>query len=603
MKKTLQYALTAAILLLMPIITLSQIAPDLGVASTFVLFTSSGAVTNVGISQITGNVGSNSGPVTGFGNVNGQMHSGDAVTDAARFDLNIAYNSLGGQAATEFPGIALGGGQVLTPAVFGVPTISVLSGILTLDGLGDPDACFIFQMNGAFSADPGASIELVNGTQACNVFWKVEGAVTLASDVVFKGNLIVNGAISLTTDDDLEGRALSMVGAVEVTTVSASTPIGCGSPILMGPLAPPLGATECFVLFTSVGAMTNTGITHVVGDIGTNNGPLAGFDPLLVNGTIHTPPDAATNQAASDIINLYTALNTLSCDIELMHPAQFGNGQILTPHVYCMDSATHLTGTIFLDAQGSPDAVFVIQINGALTTSTYSNVVLLGGAQSSNVYWKVEGAADISGYSIFRGTLVANNGAISMAYGDTLVGRALSTNGAITIHDGNISLPDVLGIPIITPDGPLTFCEGESVMLTASPANTYLWSTGETTQSITVTSSGNYSVTTSDACVGGGTSAVITVTVYPLPIVIITPDGPTNLCQGESVTLTSSPGESYLWSTGAITQSILVSLSGNYSVTMTDINGCSATSPITAVTVYPLPIVTINADGPLAFCD
>jgi large repetitive protein len=603
MKKTLHYVLTALILLLMPIVTLSQIAPDLGVASTFVLFTSSGAVTNVGISQITGNVGSNSGPVTGFGNVNGQMHSGDGVTGQAAFDLNIAYNNIASQAATVFPGIALGGGQVLTPAVFGVPAPSVLSGILTLDGLGDPDACFIFQMNGAFSADPGASIALINGTKACNVFWKVEGAVTLATGVDFKGNLIVNGAITLTSGDDLEGRALSMVGAIGVTSVTASTPIGCGSPTLMGPLAPPLGSTECFALFTSIGAMTNTGITHIDGDIGTNNGPLTGFDPLLVNGTIHTPPDGATAQAALDIIPLYTALNVLPCDIELLYPAQFGNSQVLTPHVYCMNTAAHLTDTIFLDAQGSPDAVFVIQINGALTTSTYSNVVLRGGTQSKNVYWKVEGAADISAYSIFRGTLVTNNGAITMAYGDTLDGRALSTNGAVTIHDGNISLPDIAGIPIITPDGPLTFCEGDSVVLTASSGSSYLWSTGQTTQSITVFNSGDFTVTTTGSCGGGGTSAVTTVTVYPLPIAIITPNGPINLCQGESVMLTSSPAESYLWSNGAITQSITVNTSGDYSVTVTDINGCSATSPITVVTVNPLPIATITPDGPTEFCE
>jgi len=590
-------------LLLMPIVTLSQIAPDLGVASTFVLFTSSGAVTNVGMSQITGNVGSNSGPVTGFGNVNGQMHSGDAVTGDAAFDLNIAYNNIASQAATIFPGIALGGGQVLTPAVFGVPAPSVLSGILTLDGLGDPDACFIFQMNGAFSADPGASIALINGTQACNVFWKVEGAVTLATGVDFKGNLIVNGAITLTSGDDLEGRALSMVGAVGVTSVKASTPIGCGSPTLMGPLAPPLGTTECFALFTSIGAMTNTGITHIDGDIGTNNGPLTGFDPLLVNGAIHSPPNGATAQAALDIIDLYTALNILTCDIELLYPAQFGHSQVLTPHVYCMSSAAHLTDTIFLDAQGSPDAVFVIQINGALTTSTYSNVVLRGGTQSKNVYWKVEGLADISGYSIFRGTLVTNNGAISMAYGDTLDGRALSTNGAITIADGNITIPNVTGIPIITPSGPLTFCEGDSVILTASSASTYLWSNGATTQSITVTNSGNFTVTTTGSCGGGGTSAVTTVSVYPLPNAIITPNGIINLCQGESVLLTSSPAESYLWSNGAITQSINVNTSGDYSVTVTDINGCSATSPITVVTVNPLPIVSIIAGGPLEFCE
>jgi hypothetical protein len=156
--------------------------------------------------------------------------------------------------------------------------------------------------------------------------------------------------------------------------------------------------------------------------------------------------------------------------------------------------------------------------------------------------------------------------------------------------------------PTITAGGPTTFCAGGSVTLTSSAASSYAWSTGATTQSITVNASGSYSVTVTNANSCSATSAATTVTVNPLPTPTIAAGGPTTFCAGGSVTLTSSAASSYTWSNGATTQSITVNASGSYSVTVTNANGCTATSAATAVTVNPLPTPTITAGGPTTFC-
>ncbi|HMC70624.1 MAG TPA: hypothetical protein VKJ07_15820, partial [Mycobacteriales bacterium] len=154
----------------------------------------------------------------------------------------------------------------------------------------------------------------------------------------------------------------------------------------------------------------------------------------------------------------------------------------------------------------------------------------------------------------------------------------------------------------ITASGPTTFCAGGSVTLTASAASAYLWSNGATTQAITVTAGGSYSVTVTNANGCSATSAPTVITVNPNPTAAITAGGPTTFCAGGSVTLTASGGSSYLWSTGAMTESIAATVSGSYSVTVTNANGCSATSSPAVVTVNPLPAATITASGPTTFC-
>jgi len=440
MKKKLLLGIIAITLLTLPKITFAQ-APNLGTATNFVLFSASGAVTNSGISHVTGNVGTNSGSSTGFGNVNGGMHDGDGASAQCSSDLLIAYNQLASTIATFFPANLLGNGQVLNAGVYSISGAATINLALTLDAQGVSGAVFILKIQGSLSANANAKIKLVNGAQACNVFWQVEGLVSMAAGTTMRGTVIANNAaININTGDTLEGRALSTTGAVTLDGVFAYTPTGCGSVVLMGPAAPNLGAAACYAIFSSNGAVSNSGITNVTGDVGSNSSSPTGYNPLLVTGTIHAIPDGSTAQCATDLLNAYTYINTLATDIELVYPAQFGNNLILTPHNYLLNAATVFTGTLYLDAQGNSNAVFVIQINGALSTSTYSKVILINGAQSKNVFWKVEGAVGINDYSVFRGTIICHNGAMgAVNTGVTFDGRALTTTGALTTTAMNVT--------------------------------------------------------------------------------------------------------------------------------------------------------------------
>lgn len=432
MKNKLLLSITTALTLsIIPNINFAQ-APDLGTAANFVLFTSDGAMGNTGITHLTGNVGSNNGSSTGFGNVNGSMLNNNGATATAAADLLTAYNNLNGTAATFFPAPLLGNGDTLIEGVYSISADATLSDTLHFDAQGDPNAVFIIKIQAPLSTNANSYISLLNGALACNVFWKVEGLVSMAAGTTMRGNIIANNAaIQMSSGVTLEGRALSTTGAVSVDNVLAYLPTGCGSPVLSGPSAPVLNAVSCFAIFSSDGDVANSGISTINGDIGSNTGLATGFDSSTVNGTVHPIPDGATSAAAADLLNVYSYLNTLPYDIELLYPAQFGNSLVLTPHTYIMNAATVFTDTLFLNSEGNNDAVFVIKINGALITSTYAVVKLTNGTKAENVFWLVEGAVEINDYSTMVGTVISNNGAVSLTTGATIDGRALTTTGAV----------------------------------------------------------------------------------------------------------------------------------------------------------------------------
>jgi hypothetical protein len=155
----------------------------------------------------------------------------------------------------------------------------------------------------------------------------------------------------------------------------------------------------------------------------------------------------------------------------------------------------------------------------------------------------------------------------------------------------------------ISAAGPTTFCNGSSVVLSANPGASYVWSNGATTQNITANASGNYFVTITNAAGCSSVSNEIQVNAQQTFTATATAVGPTAVCDGAFVTLVASPGTSYLWSNGATTQGINAGVNGNYSVTVTNALGCSSTSTIIPVTVLPVPTAGITAGGATTFCE
>jgi gliding motility-associated-like protein len=206
-------------------------------------------------------------------------------------------------------------------------------------------------------------------------------------------------------------------------------------------------------------------------------------------------------------------------------------------------------------------------------------------------------------------SIVLNPGAGYSSYlwqdGSTNQTYSVSASGlySVTITDiGNCSLFDsvqvnVLPLPADISLGNDTFiCQGSPLILDAGQGySNYIWQDGSTNQTYSVTTSGTYSVTVSNQCGMGADS--INVIVNPLPQVNLGAD--TSICQGSYVILDAGSGfTSYLWQDNSIQQTYTASLSGIYSVTVTDNNGCQG-SDLFNLSVQQLPIVELGPDGDL----
>ncbi len=444
MKKKLLHILTIIILFFLPNIIFGQ-PPNLGTVANFVLFSSTGAVSNSGISfqtHLTGDMGKDgAGAITGFGNVNGVVHDNDAAAHQAASDLLVAYGQIIGAPSPSGHAPALGS-ETLNAGAYSILGAATLTGTLTLDGQLNSGAVFIINIGGALSTTAASQVNLINGAQACNVFWTTGDVVTLNTGTIMKGSIIANNAaINISPDVSLEGRALSTTGAISVNKISANIPTGCGKPQLTGPIAPNLFSTACYAIFSSSGDVTGDNATTVKGDIGSNFGSAAGYDQLRVTGIIHLIPDVSTSVCASDLIKVRDYLDGLTHDIDLLAPTEFGNDLVLTPHTYYMGGAATFTGNLFLDAQGNADAVFVIVVNGAFSTTTGATVMLVNGAKAANVFWRVIGATDLEVASDIKGTFICTGGAISLKTGVNLDGRALTTAGAFSTTASTVTIP------------------------------------------------------------------------------------------------------------------------------------------------------------------
>jgi Ice-binding-like/Bacterial Ig-like domain len=186
-------------------------------------------VTNTGSTVVSGEVGVSPGTaVTGFppGLAGGAIHSADGAAAQAQIALTAGYIDAAGRAG----GTAVAGdlvGQTLTAGVYTSTSSLAISGDVTLDAQGNPDAVFIFQISSTLTTGSGSHVVLANGAKACNVFWQVGSSATLGTNSVFKGNILALTSITITTGVNLEGRALARNGAV---TLDADVITGCTCP-------------------------------------------------------------------------------------------------------------------------------------------------------------------------------------------------------------------------------------------------------------------------------------------------------------------------------------------------------------------------------------
>jgi hypothetical protein len=197
-----------------------------------------------------------------------------------------------------------------------------------------------------------------------------------------------------------------------------------------------LGTAASFAVLAGT-TVTNTGPSTISGDLGVSPGTaVTGFPPGTVsNGTIHSADGVAAG-AQSDLTTAYNDAAGRSPTASV--PGFIGAGQTLAPGVYKASSSLDVGGSLTLDAGGDPNAVFIFQAPSTLVTDSASSVILTDGAQACNVFWQVGSSATLGTNSAFTGSILALT-SISVDTGDTIAGRALARNGAVTLDDDTIT--------------------------------------------------------------------------------------------------------------------------------------------------------------------
>lgn len=242
----------------------------------------------------------------------------------------------------------------------------------------------------------------------------------------------------------------------------------CGASVLPAQSAPSLGAADSFAVLGS-SAVTNTGPTVVTGDLGVSPGSaVTGFPPgSVVAGFIHIA-DAVAASAQDSANAAYNNLAGQACTQDLT--GQDLGGMTLTSGVYCFSSSAQLTGTLTLDAQGNPGAVFIFQIGSTLTTASGSSVEVINSGSLCDVFWQVGSSATLGTTTSFVGNIIAL-ASITLNTGTSVQGRALALTGAVDLDSNSVTAtcagppvcPDIVLSPPTLPDGSVGVAYSETI--------------------------------------------------------------------------------------------------------------------------------------------
>ncbi len=235
----------------------AQAPPPLGTVASFAVLAGS-TVTNtgssvIGTAAIPADVGVSPGsavvglgifPLATPGTVHGAIHLNNATAIAAQIDLTTAYNNLAGRPTTvNLTGQDLGG-LTLVPGVYNFASSAQLTGTLKLNGLGNPNSVFIFNIGSSLTTASSSAVSLINSAFGGRVFWRVGSSATLGTTTSFAGDILANQSITLNTGANITcGAAWAQTGAVTLDTNTitlCNLPVGGGDGPALGPTGVPL---------------------------------------------------------------------------------------------------------------------------------------------------------------------------------------------------------------------------------------------------------------------------------------------------------------------------------------------------------------------------
>jgi hypothetical protein len=404
----------------------------LGLASTYGALTPAGAFASTGATTLLGDTGSSTYAFAPEGE-----HIGNALTTAsplpndyldAAAAVETAYSNAENRPAGTLLAPNISGLTVL-PGVHtnGAAVGSTAATSFTIDGGGDPDAVFIFQINAALSLGANFEIILTGEAQAKNVFWQINGAATIGANSIFKGTILANGAISSGANSMVDGRLLTKMGAISVDINDLDFDSDSGA---VPPVA--LGSASTFGALSLDGTFASTGATKLRGDTGSSTYVFAPEGAHI--GYALTPASPLPNDYSDAVAAVETAYSNAENRPAGTSLAPNISGLTVLPGVHTYGAAVASTANTFftIDGGGDPDAVFIFQIGDALSLGANFEIVLTGEAQAKNVFWQINGAATIGADSIFKGTILAN-GPISSGANSMVDGRLLTKMGAISV--------------------------------------------------------------------------------------------------------------------------------------------------------------------------
>lgn len=390
----------------------------------------------------------------------GTIETDTALAASCHDDIQTAYNvamSASCPPANIYPEL---GGLTLMPGVYcSRSEMKFSASTLTLDGQGDSNAQWIFQVGTALTTATTTSFILENGAQAQNIFWAVGSSANIGYSSSFVGNILALKAVSFGSSSVITGRSLALTevsfqsGSSVTLPMSSSTmskqlrsavKVVATAPLGVAETSLALGFCENFALLAGTSANFN-GVKTVVktGSVGVSPGEV--IDGLFeIDAGTEEKNTPLAKSCAANLAMLYNEAANSECTANHTLQSMDLAGVVLTPGTYCsaVGKFTFSAATLTLDAQGNPDAQWIFQTTTTLTTSTATSFKLINGAQPTNVFWAIGTSASIGYSSSFVGTIFAQE-AINYDSSSVIVGRGLAMTAITFASGGVISLPVV----------------------------------------------------------------------------------------------------------------------------------------------------------------